>query len=104
VYHDQRNGSVARQSCRPIAFALVKSESEANALALLNAVCDALAIAYPEAMAEGMPLSLRRSVASTCTDRSPALCNAFRWVFSGALRRETGPNPYLSQHGVQGSG
>ena len=33
---------------------MVKSESEANALALLNAVCDALAIAYPEAMADAV--------------------------------------------------
>jgi len=84
VYHDQQNGSEPRQSARPFAFALVASETQACAEAMLQAACKATAIAYPDVMGADKRLSLQKSVQSGCTDRSLALHNAIERVFRGA--------------------
>ena len=84
VYHDQQNGNAPRQSARPFAFALVASETQECAEALLKAACKATAIAYPDVMGADRRLSLQKSVQSGCTDRSLALHNAIERVFRGA--------------------
>jgi hypothetical protein len=56
---------------------------------LLEAACQATAIAFPATMAEGLPLSLRLAVATCCADHSVPMLKAFKHVFPSASLHTT---------------